>query len=371
MAFTLKRAGLLSPKTLRNEIVQDYDFAGRRNRPGTATAASVFPMEELSNSTETFFRRDGIRPPMRSTSLVSESPITDIESLTEDEVSVDTYKRKISPEKGVDTELNSDEEIFRLFQEAANELREDIARTREIVAWRGDDTIDGMIGADGVSAHPGLDSSHVITPATAYDDAVNSAPQDDFQYSQFLIDDEGSALDRAGELTAYMSPSVMFDLMQNDDLEGRFSGVEVQGLTQEQVASVLPFQNIEQVHLKTPRTDSDGALLAADGTKANTPEEVAKDNLLEPYDPSTDSKHRNIVIGRPGRVSAFTPWFLDRLAEHAENVPPGGEFALDTNAGFMTQTWTTNDPVVSWLKVAFECGFHLHRPGNWVLIQDI
>lgn len=371
MAFTLKKAGLLSPKTLRNEIVQDYDFAARRQGDGVASAMSVFPTVELGNARETFYRRNGARTPMVSTGLTSESPVSDIEALTEDEVSVKSYKEKISPEKGVDTTVNSEREIFRLFEEAANVLREDVALTREVICWRGDDTIDGMIGRYGTTAHPALNDSHVLTPATPYSTTDTSTPQADFQLSQYLIDEDGLALDQAGTLTAYCAPSVLLDLKQNADLETRFSGVEVQGLTQDQISAVMPFESIQTVRVKVPRKNANGQLVNEQGTPVRNPADAVMDNILEPYDPSQDRQVRNIVIGRPGQVSAFMPWFADRLAEHADNAPPGGQFDIDGSTGLLTQTWTEHDPVVSWLKVAQEIGFHVQRPDNWVIVQDI
>lgn len=371
MAFTLKKAGLLSPKTLRNEIVQDYSFTDHQTGDGVASAMTVFPTVELSSSKETYFRRNGARTPMVGSSLTSESPISDIEDLTEDDVTVSAYKEKISPEKGVDTDLNSEVEILRLFQEAAAVLREDIALTREVVCWRGDNTIDGMIGRYGTSAHPALSSSHVIVPDAPYTDTAASTPQSDFQMAQYLISEDGIGLDQAGSLTAYCSPSMLLNLKQNDDLETRFSGVEVQGLTQDQVSAVLPFDSIETVRVKVPRKNANGQLINEAGQAVRKPADAAMDNILEPYDPAQGRQVRNVVIGRPGEVSAFMPWFADRLAEHADNAPPGGQFDVDRSTGIMTQTWTDHDPVVSWLKVAQEIGFHIPRPDNWVVLQDV
>jgi hypothetical protein len=368
MAFTLADADLLSPKTVRNEIVRDID---NMSRMGELAATDVFPLVALSDSEEKFYKMDGIRTGMQAAGLTSESPVGNIEKLTEDNITVSTYKQKISPEKGVDTELNTQQEILRLFEAAADFLREDLMLTREKVTWQGDTEIDGMIGPDGQTPHPDLNSSHVLTPTTAYSDLANSAPQDDFIEADYLVTDDGTALQEAGMLTAYVSPSVMYDLKRNDDLESRFSGVEVQGLTEQQVGNVLPFDRIQPVRTKLVRTNENGEPIDDTDTVVDDPTNAATDNVLEPYDASAGTKRRNIVIGAPGEVSAFIPFFVDRLSEMADNAPPSGDMSVDETRGFMTQTWTTNDPAVSWLKIAQEVGFHLMRPDNWVVIQDI
>lgn len=365
MTFTLADADLLSPKTVRNEIVRDIDNMSRMD--GLA-ATDVFPLVALSDSEEKFYKMDGIRTGMQPAGLTSESPVGNIGKLTQDNITVSTYKQKISPEKGVDTELNTDEEILRLFEASADFLREDLMLTRERITWQGDSNVDGMIGSGGTTAHPDLDSSHVLTSTGDYSTQTTEI-QGDFMEADFQITDDGTALSEAGTLTAYMSPSVMYDLKQNDDLESRFGGVEVQGLTDEQVASVLPFDNIETVRTKLVRTDSNGQPVDDTGSVVNDPTNAAVDNVLEPHN-GTEQK-RNIVIGAPGEVSGFIPFFVDRLSEMADNAPPSGDMSVDTTNGFMTQTWTQNDPAVSWFKIAQEVGFHLMRPDNWVVIQDV
>jgi len=368
MSFTLADADLLSPKTVRNEIVRDIDNMSRMDE---LHATDVFPLVALSDSEEKFYKMDGLRTGMQAAGLTSESPVGNIEALTEDNISVSTYKQKISPEKGVDTELNTSEEILRLFEAAADYLREDLMLTRSRIAWQGDAQVDGMVGPDGQSAHPDIDSSHVLTPTTAYSDLANSAPQDDFVEADYLITDDGTALSEAGMLTAYMSPSVMYDLKRNDSLENRFSGVEVRGLTEQQVANVLPFDQIETVRTQLVRTNDNGEPIDETDTVVTDPGDAATDNVLEPYDYSSGTKRRNIVIGAPGEVSAFIPFFVDRLGEMADNAPPSGDMSVDETNGFITQTWTQNDPTISWLKIMQEVGFHLHRPDNWVVIQDV
>jgi len=366
MAFTLSKADTISPKTLRNEIVRDLD---NQNRQNALIATEVFPLVELSDSEETYFTMDGGEMPLPRGDLAAESAVVDMNDIDEDTIGVETFKAKISPEKGANTELNTDQEILNLFEAAADTLRLRLEIARSLVAWQGYGGIDGMIGSDGATAHPDIDASHVFTSLTAFSDAANSTPQDAFTDAEFQITNDGDDLDSAGQITAYMSPSALRDLKQNDDLESRFSGVETQGLTEDQVANTLPVDNIQEVRTQIIRTDANGQPVDDSGNVVEDPGNAAKDNILEPHDGTANV--RNVVIGAPGRVSAFIPWFADRLAEHGEQAPPGGDFAVDMGNGFITQMWTENDPLVTWFKIAQEIGFHLHRPDNWAILQDI
>jgi hypothetical protein len=368
MGFTLSKADTISPKTLRNEIVRDLD---NQNRQNALIATEVFPLVELSDSQETYFTMDGSEMPMPRGDLASESRVVDMDDLDESTIGVETFKAKISPEKGADTELNTDQEILNLFEAAADTLRLRLEIARSLVAWQGYGGIDGLIGDDGQTAHPDLDSSHVFTPTTAFSDTANSTPQNSFIDAQFQIEDDGDMLDQAGQITAYMSPSALRDLKKNDDLESRFSGVDTQGLTEDQVANILPVDQIQPVRTQVVRTDANGQPVDGSDNVVEDPSNAVKDNILEPYDAANSTQRRNIVIGAPGQVSAFIPWFADRLSEHGEQAPPSGDFSVDMGNGFLTQMWTDNDPLVTWFKIAQEIGFHLHRPDNWAIIQDI
>jgi hypothetical protein len=321
----------------------------------------------MSDVEEKHFTMDGLRTGMPQTSIASESPTGDIESLGEDTVSVKTFKKKIQPEKGVDTELNSQMEILNLFNAAADALMEDILMTRARIAWQGRGDIDGMIGEDGATAHPDIPTEHVATPGTAYSDHANSTPITDFVDAEYRITDDGSALGQAGAVTAYMSPSALKDLKLNDDIQSEYDNVRA--LSQSQLTDALQGINrIRVITTKLPRLNSDGEPVDDAGNVVSDPEDAAKDNILEPHDGTGNV--RNIVIGAPGQVSAFMPWFLDRLAERGQ-VAPSGEVSVDATNGWMTQTWTENDPLVTWFKAAQEVGFHVTRGSNWYIIQDI
>lgn len=368
MAFTLSKADTISPKTLRNEIVRDLD---NQNRQNALIATDVFPLVEMSDSEETFFTMDGGEMPLPRGDLAAESTVVDMDDIDEDTIDVETFKAKIAPEKGANTELNTDQEILNLFEAAADTLRLRLEMARCMAAWQGYGGIEGMIGSDGQTAHSDLATDHVITPGTAFSDTANSTPQNHFIDADYHIQNDGDALDQAGQITAYLSPSVMRDLKKNDDLEGRFTGVETQGITEDQVANILPVDNIRVVRTQVIRTNQNGEPIDDTGSVVADPGDAEKDNILEPYDAANTTTRRNIVIGAPGQVSAFIPWFADRLAEHGEQAPPGGDFSVDMNQGFITQMWTDNDPLVTWFKVAQEVGFHLHRADNWAVIQDI
>lgn len=373
MVFTLREANLLSPKTIQNRIVRQLS---QMDDAGRLVANDFFPLVELSNSTETFFRRNGIRPGMPATALASESPVGDLESLTRDDVSVDTYKKKIAPEKGVDTELNNEREILNLFNATADALMEDVIMTREILAFR-EGKQPGMVGQWGQTAHPEIPNDHVITPGTAYDDRANATPTNDFVSAETEISDHGSALEQTDGIGAIVTPRVLKDLKLNDDVAERYRDVRV--LSEQQLADEFQLEWLRVIRTRVPRRDADGNYIDEDGNIVdpddneveNPYEEVATDNILEPYDPDAGRNVRNIIVGAPGQVSAYMPWFADRLAEHAAGVGPIGDFAVDSTNGFVTQTWTTPDPVVSWTKAMQELGMEVQRGANWSIIQDI
>lgn len=334
MPWTLREANLRSPDAILNRIVRQLQQRAGGNR---LVANEVFPLVELSDSEETHFTMDGLRTVMRRTELASESPVGDIEDLGERDVSVDTFKKKIQAEKGINTELNSQQEILNLFNAISDALMEDVLMTRAQVAWQGslDGNIEGIIGTDGLSAHSEIDSSHVITPSTAYSDTANSTPLNDFIDAEHLINRDGSALSQAGDLTAYMSPSVLRDLKLNDDLASEFDSIAA--LTEQQLADTFQIDSIRVIRTQLPRFDANGQPVDGSGNVVEDPSNAAEDNVLEPHD-GTD-RSRNVVITAPGQVTAFMPWFLDRLREMGDQQPHG-DVSVDSTNGWMTQTWT-------------------------------
>lgn len=361
--FTLQDANLHQPEALMNRIVRQIN---QMEDDARLVTNDIFPLVELSDTTEKHFTQDGIRVGMNRTAIGAESPIGDIEGLGERDVTVDTYKKKIQPDKGVNTELNSQAEILNLFNATADALMEDVLLTRARIAWRGDNAVDGLIGPDGLSVHSQIPSDHVATPSTAYSNTSNSTPITDMVDAEFRINEDGSALGRAGPMTAYMSPSVLRDLKLNNDIQSEYDNVRA--LTQDQLADAFQLDRIRLVRTQLVRTNANGEPVDDSGNTVSDVTNAARDNVLEPHD-GTDNT-RNIVIGAPGQVSGFMPWFLDRLAERGDAVP-NGDVSVDATNGWMTQTWTENDPMATWFKAAQEFGFHVTRGENWYVIQDI
>jgi len=365
MPFTLREANLRSPEAIMNRVVRQLNQIEGGNR---LIASEVFPLVELSDSTEKHFTMDGLRTTMRQTDLASESPVGEVEDLGEEDVTVETFKKKIQAEKGVNTELNSQQEILNLFNAIADALMEDVMLTRSQITWQGDISgdVDGLIGTDGASAHSDIDSSHVLTPSTAYSDTANSTPLNDMIDAEHLISEDGSAMEQAGPVTAYMSPGVLKDLKLNDDLSSEFDSIAA--LTEQQLSDTFQIDRIRSVRTQLPRFDSNGQPVDTSGNVVSDPSSAARDNVLEPHDGSNNV--RNIVIMAPGQQTAFIPWFLDRLQEMGDSQPHG-DIAVDGTNGWMTQSWTKNDPLTTWFAAKQEIGFELLREDNVVIIQDI
>lgn len=366
--MTLKNAEQISPKTVRNRIVRTISQQGEMERG--ARISDVLPMVELSNATEVYFRQNGTRRPMPNASFTGESPITELEPLSEDDVDVSAYKEKVCPEKGANTELNSEVEILRLFNYASDSLATDAMLSREVAGWRGDSQNEGLVGEDGNDAHSELPTDHVIT-GSDYSNTGSASPQDDFITATTRIDIDGSNLNEAGTVTAYVPPSVMGDLKKNDNLESRFQGVEPQALTEDQVANILPVDNLEPVYTRVPRTNDSGEPIDDSDNVVSDRDDAVEDNVLEPYDFGSGTQRRNVVIAAPGETSGFMPWFLDRLAERADAAPETSDVSLDSGEGIMTQIWTDNDPLVTWFKIAQEFGVEIQRGENFAVLQDV
>jgi len=365
MAFTLQDANLHSPEAVMNRIVRQID---QMEDDGRLVTNDIFPLVELSDTQEKHFTHVGVRPGMRETAIASESPVGDIEGLGERDVSVDTFKKKIQPEKGVNTELNTQQEILNLFNAVSDALMEDILLTRATMAWRGQGTVDGLVGPQGATAHPEIDSTHVRTPGTAYSDTANSTPIADFIDAEFRINEDGSALGQAGSMTAYVTPSILRDLKLNDDIQSEYDNVRA--LDQDQLSDAFQLDRIRVIRTQVARTNDSGVPLDSDGNQVDRFEDAARDNVLEPYDPVAGERIRNVVVMPPGQVTAFQPWFLDRLAEMG-GASPTGDVSMDSTNGWMTQTWTEPDPLATWFKAAQEVGFHVMRGDNIYVIQDI
>jgi len=376
--LNFKKAGLLSPKTLREEIVQGIDQMEQMEGQGIASAASEFPAVDLDAPEENYFTIGGAVSPMQHVDRSAESPISTLGDIDEKDITTDAYKEKLAPEKETDSKLNSERQVLSLYRWGANQLRAALFLTREQVAWQGDEVNDGLVGPNGKTPHPDLPSDNVIDPDDPFDDWGSAKPYEEFAWASYLLSEaDQTYFDASIDTTprVYHSPSVWHDLKMNEDLKDRFSGVEVRGLTGGQVESLLEEElpEFRQVRVKLPRTDHDGNFLDEDGNIVNDVDDAAMDNVLEPYDPDTGEQHRNIVIGRPGANSAFIPWFGDNMGEFNDPDAPSeeGGIAVDETMGFQSQTWMGKDPRVTWLKVVQDIGFHILLPEHWIVMRDV
>lgn len=366
MGISLRDAGVHSPRAVRNEIVKQIDNMGRQS---AYIADQVFPLVELSGESETYFTMNGAKTPMSKSTLNGESEVVYLEGLGEEDVDVDTFKAKVAPERGADEKLNREEEILNLFEQATSTLREKLILTRSLVAWQGLDGIDGLIGEDGQTAHPDLDSNHVLT-GSDYSDTANSKPVDDTVEAEYLISTDGDQLDQVGPITAFVPPSVLKDWKLNDDLQANFDSVSA--LNEDQLETALQLSNIRPVRTQVTRTNAAGKPIDENGNAVDKPKNAATDNILEPYDAANGTNRRNVVIMAPGVQTAFTPWFLDNLTNVARGNADEmkGSFTVDENQAFFTQSWMDEDPMLRWFKIVQEIGFHVWRPGNITVIQD-
>lgn len=368
MALTLADAEELSPKRLQNRIVRQIQ---NTQGGGQYISTEVFPLHEMGASEEVYHRLSNLRAPMPTTSIGSESPTGGIEGLEEDKMTVQTLKEKISPEKGVNATLNSQQDILNVAGYIADSLRVDLARSRSFMTWRAYGGEPGIIGAEGATAHPKIPTSHVLTPSTAFSDTANSTPHDVFMDAARAISEDGSAFDQlGGQIDAYVPTSVVWDLKKNDDLEQRFSGVDVQNLDASALSEVLPINGqVHEIRTKVPRTNGNGEPIDENGNVVKA-ENAVDDNILEPWDDSAGAQVRNIALGMFGEPTAVQPWYPERLADHI-GATPSGLWSVNTGEGFLVQSWTQHDPAISWRKIASETGFEVIRGENLAVIQDV
>jgi len=376
--LSFKKAGLLSPKTLREEIVQDIDQMDEIQGENVASANSEFAAVDLDAPEENYFQIGGAVAPMREVDRAAESPIGTLGDINQKDITTYSFKEKLAPEKETDAKLNSEREILSLYRWGANQLRASLFLTREQVTWRGTGSVDGFIGQDGQSPHSDIPVDNVIDPDYAYSDRANSTPYQNFSYASYLLNEADQTFMNSqvtSDAVGYVSPSAWHDIKNNDDMKARFSGVEVRGLSGSQVRRLVDEEipEIRMVKVKLPRQDANGNYLDEAGNIVEDVDNAAMDNVLEPYDPAAGEQVRNIVIGRPGPGSAFLPWFGENMGAFDEPDAPStdGGFAVDENRGFGTQTWIGDDPAVTWLKGFQDIGFHLMLPEQWVVIRDI
>lgn len=364
--FTIADAKEISPKRVLNRIVRQIN---NLDDDRSYLMNNAFPLMQMGDSEAFYQQQRGLRSAMPGSSLVSESPVAGLEELEQDNVDISTLKEKISPEKALGAELNSQQEILDVAQYVSDALMTDAMNARSLMAWQGYNNTDGMIGKDGLTAHPDLDAEHVIKPSSQFSDFANSQPYDVFQTAMEEISLDGDTSGNVTPLTAYMPPSLYWDMKRNDNLESRFTAVQQTIDSPEELASVLTVPEVQTLHTETARVNGNGEPLDEQGNIVPVDEAVA-DNVLAPYDHTNDQVNRNIVIGHFGMDSGVMPWYTDRLAAHIGSAP-SGMWDVDTNLGMLVQGWTEHDPAISWRKIAQEVGLHLFRPDNYAVIQDV
>lgn len=377
--INLAKAGLLSPKTLREEIVRDIGQMEAINGDGrTASASSEFPVINLDAPEETYFTIGGAVAPMDPIDRDSESPLGTLGDIEEDSISTSYYSEKLMPEKETDAKLNSEREALSLFRWAAMNLRTAILLARERYCWQGDSEVEGLIGQNGDDAHDDIPSDNVLTPSTSWSDTENADPYGNISSLTLELQEANQTFFDANvdiSPRGYFSPRTWHDLKNNDDMKGRFDGVEIRRLNSEQVERLIDDElpEIRIVEVQIPRTDNQGNYLDEEGNIVDKVDDAAMDNVLEPYDPQAGEQKRCVVVGKPGASSAFQPWFEDNVGPFDDADAPGydGEFALDETRGFATHTKLETDPETTVLRAFQDVGFHLHLPDHWGVIQDI
>lgn len=369
---TFQNADGLTPEVLRNTMVETVDQMERievGDGNGYASAMSVFPMVDMNNPTEGYYTFGGSRGAMSAAAPDAESPIARLTLPSKRDFTTHSYKEKVNPRKDVETELDSTP--FSLFAYGASYLQLGIFLTREIVAWRGDEYIDGLIGPNGATAHP--DVEYVETPATAWSDTVNSDPYGLVVNVAHDVKTGGRLMNGQPQPTMFAPPSVIRDLRLNDSLRAKVGDNRDQTLNVGDVSNLMSDEvaGVREVAVQVPRTNADGEFIDDTGTVVTDADDAVTDNILEPYDPGTATTNRNVVIGRTGANSAFMPWFLEKLTTRAEGAPDTSSLSIDNQRGFFTQMWNDNDPIATWMKAGQDLGFHIREPENWAVVQGV
>lgn len=372
---TQSNARNLKPDILRQEIVEHVDQMERIEAGGDgeyASAMSVFPLVNLDDPDEEYYTMEGVRGPMPQTSFSAESPLGTLDLPSRESIVIDSYKKKYRPDKGAETELQNTP--YSLYQRAAAVLRTEIFLTREQISWRGDDSIDGLIGQYGDDPHDDVASDgYVDTPGVSWDDADNATPYKDVTDAAFEVVNNGRMFNGQAQPLMYIPPSANRDMKQTKDFEDRIINTRVGAVNDGDVLDILDddIGGVRKVLVYIPRTNQNGEYINESGNVVDNPDDAAHDNILEPYDPVDEEQKRHVIIMRPGAGTAFIPWFSDRLLERANDAPDPGNISIDEQNGFFTQVWNEHDPIGPNFKAAQEIGLHVQRPENIAILSDI
>lgn len=365
----------LTPEVLRNTMVETINQMDRitvEGDGGYASALTVFPMVNMNSPEEGYYTFGGVTGGMPAAAPDAESPVGALTLPSKSSYKTHSYKRKVNPKKEVEVELDASNAPFSLFQYGASYLQSETFVRREIGTWRGDENIDGLIGPDGTTPHPDIDSEgNAYTTLTAWSDRANSDPYEDVLNISHDIKTQG--LFEANENRPWMfaGPDVIRDLRLNQSLRDRLGVTRDSTLNTADVSGLMgdDIAGIREVAVQVPRTNDNGELVDDAGNVVDEAEDAAMDNILEPYDVAAGTKNRNVVIGSPGVESAFCPWFLDKLTKTADNAPMTSSVSVDGQRGFLTQLWTDDDAIATWMAAKQDFGFHVRRPQNWAVAQ--
>lgn len=371
---TQSNARDIKPEVLRNEIIENVDQMERIEAGGDgefASAMSVFPLVNLDDPDEEWYVMDGVRGPMDAVAYGSESPLGTLDLPSREGVAVQSYKKKYRPDKGTETELS--DSPYSVYRRAAAVLRMELFLTREQITWRGDPNVEGLIGQTGTNAHSDIPADHVFTGLTPWSDSANATPYTDLTNAAYEVINNGRLFAGQATPTVFASPSSMRDLKQTADMEDRIANVRIKSVSTDDVQDLVDEEigGFRRVMVYVPRRNANGEYVDETGTVVDDPDDAAHDNILDPYDPGTDTQVRNVIIMRQGAGTAFIPWFLGRLLERANNAPEPGNVSVDQNNGFFTQVWTDQDPIETNFKAAQEIGLKVMRGENIAILQDV
>lgn len=371
---TIQNLDLLRPEVVRNQMIDsvdqmDYIELGNQNQ--YASAMSVFPTVNLDDPTESYYTYDSVTDAMEPVGFDAEAPLMSIDLPDQGDISVEGYKEAFNPRKGVETHASG--LPFSPFQRGISKLNVKIWLTRELITWRGDGAVEGLIGPYGDTPHSDLLTDNVRPASTAWSDADLATPSEDIEDLSFDIVTNGMLSNGNVKPSIFMGPRALKDLKRTQDMEDKLPDNRYQQVNQQALNDILSedIDNIYSVMVYYPRTNADGQFLDEAGNIVEKAKDAAKDNILEPYDPVADTIRRNVVVGRPGAGSAFIPWFNDRLTEDVGPGEVNGNMSVDGQNGFLTYVYKDNPTRNTYVSAEQEIGFELMRPENWGLITGV
>ncbi|WP_330633712.1 hypothetical protein [Halocatena halophila] len=373
-AATTQNLDLLRPEVVRNQMLETVDQMERiemGSQEGFASAMSTFPLVNLDDPKEAYYTYDGVTDAMQPVGHDAEAPLMSLDLPSKESITVDSYKEAFNPKRGAET--HSSNIPFSTYRRGVTKLNTKIWLTRELIAWRGDSAVDGLIGQWGNTKHPDIPSDHAKAVSNAWSQPSTATPYQDIEDLSFEIVNNGYMTSQQVTPNIWMGPTTLRDLKQTDDMKGRLPNTQFNRVTRDALQTILSEEiaNIYTVMVYYPRTNANGEFLDEAGNIVDDADDAALDNILEPYDPSGDVVRRNVVIGRPGAGSAFFPWFLDRLTE---DVGPGdvpGEMDVDEQNGFLTYVYKDPPTRNTYVQAEQELGFHIMRGENWGLLSGV